>query len=70
MTKWDQLYPNIFNVLVDAILCCWISLVVGGTGGQDWWEREVLHNAAFFYADDGLVPSTDLVWLQGAGGAS
>ena len=25
----------------------------------------MLHRAAFLYVDDGLVASTDLVWLQG-----
>ena len=62
--QWDLLYPTIFNIGVDARACLWILLVVGGTGGQDGWIREVLQ-CAFFYADDCLVPSTDLVWMQG-----
>ena len=44
----------------------WISLEEGGAVGQDGWVREVKHCSAFLYADDGLVASTDLVWLKGA----
>ena len=57
--------PHHFNVLVDAVVWHWISLVEGGTGGQYRLGREVQHNAAFFYADDGMVALTDPVWLQG-----
>ena len=39
--------------------------MVGGTGGKYGWGREVFHRATFFYADDGLIASTEPVWLQG-----
>ena len=47
--------PDHFNVMVDAVVRHWISLVTGGAGGQDRWSKEVLQRDAFFYADDGLV---------------
>ena len=65
MTQENPLSPTIFNEMVDTVVRHWISLVAGGTGGQDGWGRAVLHCAAFFYMDDGLVASTDPVWLQG-----
>ena len=65
VTQGDPLPPTIFNVVVDAVVCHWISLVEGGTGGQDGWGRAVLHRAAFLYMDDGLVALIDPVWLQG-----
>ena len=60
------LYPTIFNVVVDTLVQHWIILVEGDVGGQDGLEREVLHRATFLYADDGVVASTDPVWLQGS----
>ena len=35
-------------------------------GGHDGCKRERRNRGAFFYADDGMVPSTDPDWLQGA----
>ena len=65
LLSWYPLSPTIFNVVVDTVVRQWISLVVGDSGGQDGWGREVIHHLAFFYADDGLVASTDPVWIQG-----
>ena len=41
-----------------------ILLVEVGVGGQDGWVREVLHRSTYFYADYGMVVSTDPFWLQ------
>ena len=65
MTKVDPLSLTIFNVVVNSVVCHYILLVSVGTRGQYGWGIEVLHSATFLYADDGLVASTDLVWLQG-----
>ena len=40
--------------------------MTGGAGEQDEWGREVQHRSTFYYADYGLVESTNLLWLQGA----
>ena len=66
VTQGDLLSPTIFNMEVGALMCHWISLVSGGSGVKYRWVREVLHRTNFYYADDGLVTSTDPVWLQGA----
>ena len=66
MTQVDPLSLTIFNVVVNSVVCRWISLVSVRTIGQYGWGMEVLHFTAFLYPDDGLVASTDLVWLQGA----
>ena len=46
------------------MVCHWVLFVTVGVGGKDSWGREVEHHAAFFCADDGLIASTDPVWLQ------
>ena len=35
----EPLSPTIFNVVVDAVVRHWISLVEGSTGGQYGWGR-------------------------------
>ena len=54
---------EIFNVVVDAVVRYWASLVEERAGGQDISGREVQYHSAFFYMDDGLVASTDPEWL-------
>ena len=66
VTQGDLLSPTIFNMVVGALMCHWISLVSGGAEVKYGWGREVLHRTNFYYKDDGLVTSTDPVWLQGA----
>ena len=65
MTQGDLLLPTIFNVVVESVVRHWISLVAGGAEGHDGWGRDVRHRANFFHVDDGLVASTDPVWMQG-----
>ena len=64
ITHGDTLPPTILNMVVDAVVCHWILLVVGGAGEHGGWGREVLHCAIFLYADGGLDLSLDLVWMQ------
>ena len=66
VTQGEPLYSIIFNVMLDAVVRHWISLVEGVAGGKDGWGSEVLHRAAFFYLYDGLVAPTELLWWQGA----
>ena len=35
MTQWDPLTPTIFNVVVDTVVCHWISLVAEGEDGPE-----------------------------------
>ena len=64
MTQGDPLSLTILNVVVNSVVCHWILLVSVCTRGQYGRGMEVLHCAAFLYADDGLVALTDPVWLQ------
>ena len=66
MNQGYPLIPTICNIVVDAVVRHCISLVEGVVGGQYRWVEEVLHHAAFFYMDDGLIVSKEPVWLQGA----
>ena len=66
VTQKDPLYPTIFNVVVDVVVCNWVKEVIAGT--EEWGDRgqEGRHQAALFYADDGMVASSDPHWIQGA----
>ena len=66
MTQGDPLSPTIFNVVVDAFVRHWVNGLVdeAEAKGETGWE--VRHRSAVFYADDGMVVSSDPAWLQGA----
>ena len=64
VTQGDPLSPTILNVVVDAVVRHWATMALeeaekrGERGNEGW------HQAALFYADDGMVVSSDLLWLQ------
>ena len=64
MTQGEPLSPTIFNVVVDVVVRHWVTLAVeeAETWGGRWGEGR--HQAALFYADDGMVASSDPRWLQ------
>ena len=66
VTQGDPLSPTIFNVVVDAVVRHWVNGIVEAAEAK--WEtgREGRHQSALFYADDGMVVSSDPAWLQGA----
>ena len=66
VTQGGLLLPTIFNVVVDAVVCHWVSIVAGGVGGFYGWGMEVIHHATFFYANNGMVVSIYPEGLQGA----
>ena len=59
MTQGDPLSPTIFNVVVDAVVCHWVTGVIAGAEAQDKRGKEGRHQAALFYADDGIVALSD-----------
>ena len=61
-----MLSPTIFNVVVGAVVRHWIEGMVTETEEKGETGREGRHQLAVFYADDGMVVSLDLAWLQGA----
>ena len=65
VTQDDPLYPTIFNVVVDAVVRNWVNGLVDEAEEKGKMGREGRHQSAVFYADDGIVVSSDPTWLQG-----
>ena len=53
-------------MVVDAVVRHWIDGLVTETKEKEETGREGRHQSAVFYADDGMVVSSDPAWLQGA----
>ena len=66
VTQGDLLSPTIFNVVVDAVVCHWLLLAMQEAERRGERGRERRHQAALFYADDGMIASSDTRWLQWA----
>ena len=57
--------PTIFNVVVNAVFRHWVNGIVEKAEARGETGREGRHQAALFYANDGMVVSSDPAWLQG-----
>ena len=66
VTQGDPLSPTVFNVVVDAVVRHWLYLTTQEAERRGGRGRERRHQAALFYADDGMIASTDPRWLQWA----
>ena len=66
VTQGDPLSTTIFNVVVDAVVRHWVMVMVEGAEEQGEREQEGRHQAASFYAYDGMVSSSEPRWLPGA----
>ena len=64
VTQGDPLSPTIFNVMVDAVVRQWLHMATQEAERRRERGRERRHQAALFYADDGMIASTDPRWLQ------
>ena len=64
VTQGDPLYPLIFNIVADAIFHHWFGLVADKEATPDSFGYMVTEKAALFNAYDGLIASTNMVWLQ------
>ena len=64
MTQGDPLSPTIFNMVVDAVVRHWFTLAVKEAETRGERGRELRHQAALFYADNGMVASSNPLWLQ------
>ena len=53
-------------MVVDAVVQHWVQGIVEEAEARGEIGQEGRHQAALFYADDGMVTSPDPVWLQGA----
>ena len=66
MTQGDPLSPTILNVVVDAVVRHWSTIAVTEAETRGEWGREGRHKASLFYADDGMLASSDPQWIQWA----
>ena len=66
MTQGDPLSPTIFNVVVNAVVHHWVTMELAEVEKRRERGNEGRHQAALFYADDGMVASSDPRWLQWA----
>ena len=66
VTQCDPLPPTIFNVVVDAVVCHWVTMALAEAEKRGERGNEGRHQAALFYADNGMVASSDPRWLQWA----
>ena len=66
VTQGDPLSPTIFNVVVDAVVRHWGTVMVEGAEERGERGQEGRHQNALFYVEDGMIASSELQWLQGA----
>ena len=66
VTHGDPLSLTIFNVVVYAVVHHWVTGVIVDAEERGELGKEGRHQAALFYADSGMVASSDPRWLQGA----
>ena len=66
VTQGNPLSPTIFNVVVDAVVRHWVTSAIAEAEAQGELGKEGRHQAALFYANGGMVASSDPGWLQGA----
>ena len=64
VTQGDPLPPTILNVVMDAVLHHWVSVMVEGSEERGERGQEGMHQNALFYADDGMVASSVPQWFQ------
>ena len=64
-TQGKPLSPTIFNVVVDAVVSHWVTGVIADAEERGEMGKEDRHQTALFYADDGMVASSDPRWIQG-----
>ena len=55
VTQGDPLSPTIFNVVVDAVVCHWVTLAIEDAEKRGERGKEGRHQAALFYVDCGMV---------------
>ena len=66
MTQGDPLSPTIFNVVVDAVVRHWLTIAVTEAEKRKERGRVGRHQAALFYADDGMLALSYPQWLKWA----
>ena len=63
-TQGDPLSPKIFNVVMDAVIRHWVTLVTPTEEGTGGLGLTIIDLEAYFYANNGFVASTQPERLQ------
>ena len=66
VTQGDPLSPTILNLAVYAIIRHWVTVVAAMDAGAEGLGILIQDLSAYFYADDVLVTSTQMMRLQRA----
>ena len=59
VTQGGPLSPTIFNVVVDAVVQHWVSVMVDSKDERSGHGQEGIHQNSLFCADDGMFASSD-----------
>ena len=66
VTQGGPLSPCLFNLIVDAVVREWLRQVLGDDVARGEMGMEIRRLLTAFYVDDGVLASTDPVFLQDA----
>ena len=58
ITQGDPLFPTIFNVVMDAVICHWVTLVTPTEADMGGLGLTIIDLVAYLYADNSLMVST------------
>ena len=58
MTQGKPLYPTLLNVVMDAIICHWVTVLAPTKEGREGLGLYIQDSETYFYANDGLVALT------------
>ena len=64
VTQGDTLYPTLFNVVMDAVICQWVTVVEATEEGMEGLGLLIWDLAEYFYANNGIVASNQPERLQ------
>ena len=64
VTQGYLLPPTICNMVFDALICHWETVVAGKDVGSEVFRRALLKLPSLFYADYGLIVSPQLAKLK------
>ena len=65
VTQGDPLSPTIFNVVVDALVRHWVMMTLAKAEKRGERGNKGRHQAVVFYADNGMVASSDPAGYSG-----
>ena len=64
VTQGKPISHRIFNIVVGAIFCHWVGMTAENEDGPEGFRYMVSEKVDLFYANEGLVASTNPVWIK------